>query len=128
MNNRPFSNICTQSKLKFIFRAGLRLFPVALTAGLVFAQGLSGSSSHPGSDQKRPPPLALSEAYALATARLGSATNRLFCVSATCVEPPTFMTTGWTFGFSDTNGQIAKVKVFFDKIVYIDPRITEPLK
>jgi hypothetical protein len=62
------------------------------------------------------------------SARLGSATNRLFCVSATCVEPPTFMTTGWTFGFSDTNGQIAQVKVFFDKNVYIDPRITEPLK
>jgi hypothetical protein len=128
MHNQSASDICGPSSFQFLFRNGLRLLLLALTAGLVFAQGLSGSSSHPGSDPKRPPPLALPEAYALATARLGSATNRFFCVSATCVEPPTFMTTGWTFGFSDTTGQIAQVKVFFDKIVYIDPRITEPLK
>lgn len=99
-----------------------------VAAGLLIAQGLSGSSQHPGSDQKRPPPLTLPEAYALATAQLGEATNRLFCVSATCVEPPTFMTTGWTFGFSNTNGETAHVKVFFDKMVYIKPHDAELLK
>ncbi len=39
------------------------------------------------------------------------------------------MTTGWTFGFSNTNGQIVQVKVFFeDKMVYINPRDSELLK
>jgi hypothetical protein len=100
----------------------------AACVGLAFAQGLSGSSHHPGFDPKRPPPLPLPEAYTLATTRLGSATNSFFCVSATCVESVNFMTTGWTFGFSNTNGQIAKVKVFFNKDVYIDPQSSELLK
>jgi hypothetical protein len=101
---------------------------LSVWAGVLFGQGLSGSSHHPGFDPKRPPPLPLPEAYTLATTRLGPATNSFFCVSATCLEPPTFMTTGWTFGFSNTNGQIVQVKVFFDKIVYVDPQGTGLLK
>ncbi len=96
-----------------------------IAARAAFAQGLSGSSVHPGFDPKRPPPLALPEAYALANARLASATNGFFCVSATCVEPPTCMTSGWRFVFSNTNGEVAQVKVFFNKDVYIAPHDTE---
>jgi hypothetical protein len=114
--------------LQLLFRNGFRLLLVALTAGLVFAQGPSGSSHHSGFDLKMPPPLALPQAYTLATMRLGPATNSFFCISATCAEPANFTSRGWTFGFSNTNRQIVQVKVFFDKDVYIDPQDSELLK
>src|SRR5262249_36499369 len=101
---------------------------LAWTGRLAFAQGLAGSSQHPGFNQKMRPPLELPEAYTLATTRLGAATNRLFCVSATCVEPVNSSTQGWTFGFSNTNGQIAKVKVFFNRDVFIEAPDAELLK
>jgi hypothetical protein len=101
---------------------------ITIATGLVFAQGFSGSSQHPGFDPKRPPPLALPEAYTLATARLGATTNRFFCVSATCVEPAGFSIKAWTFGFSNTNGQMARVKVFFNQDVFVDARSVELLK
>lgn len=64
-------------------------------------------------------PLALPEAYSLAVAHVGAATNRLWCVSASCLEEAKSFSfvTRWTFGFSNTNGEITRVIVFFDKTV-----------
>jgi hypothetical protein len=103
----------------------------ALTAcsGLLFAQGFSGSSQHPTYDPKMPPPLALPEAYTLVLTRIGAATNRFYCVTASWLEKNNEWSKGWTFGFSNTNGEIAQVKVFFfDKQVFIDAHSAELLK
>src|SRR6266481_9583344 len=82
----------------------------AACAGLVFAQGWTGSSRPLVYDSKRPPPLTLPEAYAAAVARVGYATNRFHCVSATCLDSSNKPSTGWVFGFSNTNGDRAGVK------------------
>jgi len=62
--------------------------------------------------------LSIAEAYALALAHIGPASNRMWCISGNCQTaygPTTF--THWEFGFSDTNGALTKVEVFFDKTV-----------
>jgi hypothetical protein len=90
--------------------------------GLLLAQGVSGSSHHPSYDPKKPLPLPLPEAYVLAVNRMGVATNRFHCVRATCVDMDNQWSTGWRFGFSDTNGEGVSVKVFFNKDVWLDPQ------
>ncbi len=57
-----------------------------------------------------PPAVALERAYALAIARVGDATNRFWCVSASCVEDESWR---WVFWFSNSNGQRARVDVAF---------------
>jgi hypothetical protein len=114
------------------------LFPFAVgffiiaAAGILFAQGtlVSGGkrwTSVQTYDAKTPPPLALAEAYALGLNRVGRATNRFYCIHASCLELTNNGFTGWTFWLSNTNGQRARVDVFFDKEVYIDPQSSETL-
>src|SRR5205807_408091 len=38
-------------------------------------------------DPRMAPPISLSEAEVLATQRIGLATNRFYCISASCLEP-----------------------------------------
>ena len=79
-------------------------------------------------DFKKAPPLALPVAYALALRRIGPATNRFHCVTATCLERSNNWSTGWTFEFSSTNAQHATVKVFFNTRVWLDPQTAALLK
>ena len=104
------------------------LFPILVGAGssLLFAQGLVISGGGKPYDPKAPPAISLPEAYAMVTARMGTATNRFYCVSASCLE--TMHYAGWTFGFSNTNGERATIKVFFDsRIVHIADARSEAL-
>ena len=71
-------------------------------------------------DAKMPPPLRIIEAYELALARVGNATNRYYCVTASCLEPTKRGLPGWTFCFSNTNGERACVEISFDKEVDAD--------
>jgi hypothetical protein len=64
-------------------------------------------------DAKVPPPASLPGAYAVALARLGDATNRFHCVNATCLEKTPFDLPGWSFTFSNTNGETARVEYYF---------------
>jgi hypothetical protein len=90
--------------------------------GLLLAQGRGGSNNfrrskfmtyNPGT----PPPITLPEAYAAALSHLGTATNRSYCVSASCLECTNRGFTGWWFVFSNTNQERGRVIVFFDKMV-----------
>ncbi len=95
-------------------------------AGLLVAQSIVMSGGNRLSpfqtyDPKTRPPLTLPEAYPLAVAKLDTTavrlgtTNRFYCVTASCLEMTNHGFTGWTFGFSNTNGQRIRVSVFFDK-------------
>ena len=94
---------------------------VAITAatGLLLGQGFVTSSHHTQYDPKSQPPMSLSEAHELAMAHVGAATNRLWCVTATCLDETKHSSfiTHWTFGFSNTNAELTKVVVFFDQTV-----------
>jgi hypothetical protein len=114
--------------LPLIYKWAIGAILVALGGGFLFAQGFSGSSVHPKYDFRGPPPLEISKAYALAIARLGGATNRFYCVTASCVEPSNHWSSGWTFGFSNTNGRIAHVRVLFNQEAYVEDRSIEPKK
>jgi hypothetical protein len=108
--------------MKQIILVGL-LF--ASIAGLALGQGTRISagkrwSPFPSYDPKTRPPLPLPEAYGIALARMGAATNQLYCVSASCLEMTNNGFTGWTFLFSNTNAQHTRVRVFFDKAVSLD--------
>jgi len=98
----------------------LAIFLVCLVSGLLFAQGYSGSSRHLSLDPKKPLPLTLPDAYVIAVKRIGAATNRFHCVTATCLDATNQWSTGWTFSFSNTNSGQVTVKVFFNKEIWID--------
>src|SRR5690242_10245031 len=88
----------------------------AICAGLLLGQGRVGSGTHryspfPRYDPRTRPPLSLPDAYALAIAHLGPATNRFYCVAGNCLEMTNAGFTGWTFSFWDTNGQHGRVDV-----------------
>jgi hypothetical protein len=105
--------------MKRAFFAGLF---VAVSVCLLLAQGKVGSGTHRGSkfqsyNPNSPPPLALADAYNLALDHLGKATNRFFCISASCLEMTNAGFTGWTFSFSNTNRERGRVDVYFDKDV-----------
>jgi hypothetical protein len=109
-------------------RVSLVLLATGLAVGLL-AQSIITSGgvrwAQPQSyDSKTPPPLALPEAYALALGNLAwapGATNRFHCISASCLELSNSNGwTGWTFWFSNTNGDRASVVVFFDGGVTAD--------
>ena len=97
-------------------------------AGMLLGQGFSGGSHHSSYDPRKPLPLAMPDAYALATDHIGAATNRFHCVSATCLEVGNQRTTGWSFAFLNADGQQADVKVFLDKAVWLDARSSALLK
>src|SRR5262245_45075739 len=95
---------------------------IVIGIGAVFAQGWSGSSHLPTFDFKRPPPLTLPQAYAVAEKRIGTATNRFYCLAASCLDPTNKVSTGWVFEFSNTNGERAVIKVLSNTEVWIDER------
>jgi hypothetical protein len=99
-------------------------FACVATASLLLAQGRAGSNSNrrfqSPYDLHTPPPVGLSEAYALAVAQMNVDTNRCYCVSASCQELTRRGLPGWTFYFANTNGQRADVEVSFDKEVAAD--------
>jgi hypothetical protein len=73
-------------------------------------------------DKKIPPALSLNIAYNKAVQALGTSTNKYYCISTTCLNhlgmvgsSEGFSEYGWTFIFSNTNGTITNVYVFFDK-------------
>ena len=95
-----------------------------VTTGVLVVQGTVTSggrrwSSFQTYDGKTPPPLLLPEAYTRALSRIGEATNRFYCVTASCLETTNNGFTGWTFWFSNTNAQRPHVDVFFDREVLI---------
>jgi hypothetical protein len=91
-----------------------RMVPVTLAivalAGMALAQRYAFSGPGKPYDAKTPPAKTLPQAYAQALAFIGPATNRFWCVSASCVESPS---AGWVLWFSNTNGQRARVDVYF---------------
>lgn len=74
------------------------------------------------------PPISLPEAYSLALAHVGPATNRFYCVAASSLDMTNFHFRGWSFTFSSTNGQQARVEVSFDKELRADPRSEKILR
>ena len=86
---------------------------LAGTAGLLFAQGRLSSGPGMPYDAKTPPPLSLSQAYALALGRIGPATNHFYCLSASCLDKTLPQYAGWVLWFSNTNGERARVEVYF---------------
>ena len=91
----------------FIFYAS-SVWLVLLACCILLSRTLSAQSW--AYDPKTPPPLSLSDAYAKALLKLDKATNRFHCISASCVEMSnTNGWTGWTFWFSITNGQRARI-------------------
>jgi len=75
------------------------------------AQGLVHSGRESLFDPKEPPPTSLPDAYVAVLTRLGKATNRFHCISATCLEQTGYR--GWTFTFANTNGEMARIHYFF---------------
>jgi hypothetical protein len=105
---------------------------ISTAACLTFSQGTVTSGENRWTavqsyDGKTPPPLALPEAYEIALGRLGEATNRFYCLTASCLEMTNRGFTGWTFWFSNTNAQRARVDVFFDKATRLGPQSEEVL-
>lgn len=95
--------------------------------GFAFAQSIVTSGGRRWSpfrtyDGKSKPPLSLPEAYVLAQGRIGEATNRFYCGKASSLEMTNKGFTGWTFWFSNTNAEQARIDVFFDKEVYRNPK------
>ena len=101
---------------------------LAASTSLLLAQGWLGNPQLPVYDGKNKPPLSLPDAYATAIGRIGPATNRLYCVNASCLDMTNQLSTGWLFDFSNTNGQRATVKVLFNSEVYIDAKSASLLK
>jgi hypothetical protein len=102
------------------------LTAVAAVAGVLLAQSVVDGrrvNGRPQSyDPRAVPPLTLPEAYAMALAHIGKATNQFHYITASCIEMTNGGWTGWTFRFSDTNGRRGSVDVFFDKEVWTAPR------
>jgi hypothetical protein len=99
----------------------LSVFGVAglLAQSVLSINGYHRLSKYQTYDPKRRPPLALPDAYALAVAKLPRVvTNRFHCISASVLEMSgSNGLTGWTFWFSNTNGDRASIWVFFDGLV-----------
>ena len=109
-------------------------FAALAAVSLILAQGVNPSGGNSPRryrspyDSKTPPPVAIREAYSLAAQYLGSATNRFYCVRATCLEIGRSGFPAWKFSWSDTNGENAYVEVTFDKEIYPDPRTENILR
>ncbi len=106
---------------------------IILMAGILAAQdggyrGPNFNRAHrPPYDPKIQPPLEMITAYQMAMTYLGTATNRLYCVGASCLKPTRQGVPGWTFSFSSTNGYSADVDISFDKELYTDGRTRQML-
>jgi hypothetical protein len=108
-----------QITIRIVMKRAL-LFTFALVVAVrLAAQGLIFSGFSPQHcDPKTPPPLAVTEAYSIVLARLGTTTNQFWCVSASCLDNKFGGVTHWNFEFSNTNGVRTNFLVFFDKAVY----------
>lgn len=98
----------------------IALLAIIAVTGWLFAQGRAGSNPGDPSwpylgiyEGGTPPPVSLPEAFDLALAHIGPASNSFYCVRATCVD--TNGHRGWTFTFANTNGQLGRVIVYFTK-------------
>lgn len=115
-------------------RLCLTLAVLSTVVSLTLGQGRfpSSNASHPlgPHDPKSPPPTSLQNAYVAVLDRLGGATNRFHCVSATCLEKTPFGLPGWSFTFSNTNGETARVEYYFltKRAEIHDPKAAELLK
>jgi hypothetical protein len=118
-----FRPIAFQKNMKHVV---LTVLIAVLAVGLLLAQGtqVPGNSwrrYNSPYDLKTPPPLAMSDAFALTQiyiqAHMGTATNCLYCISASCVDMTKRGLPGWTFYFSNTNGQRIYMEVSFDREV-----------
>jgi hypothetical protein len=99
---------------------------------LVLAQGRVGSGTHryskyPTYNPNTAPPMAMMDAYSLAQAQIGEATNAFYCVAASCLDMTNAGFTGWTFTYANTNGQRGRVNVYFDGEVSVGAREGEVL-
>jgi hypothetical protein len=108
------------------------LIVISLATCMLLAQGKVGSGTHryskyPTYDPNTPPPMALPDAYALAQAQIGTATNTFYCVAASCLDMTNAGFTGWTFTYANTNGQRGRVNVYFDGEVSVGAREGEVL-
>jgi hypothetical protein len=105
--------------LMIINRSAVTVLLAVAAVGL-FAQGV-GPISNNWRKYTKPyavraaPPLSLSDAYSLSQAFMGDATNRFYCVSASCLEPTKAGLPGWSFAYYNANGQRVGVEVYFDK-------------
>src|ERR1700722_3182414 len=110
------------------------IFGALIVTGALLAQSIVISGGHrltrfQAYDPKTPPPLSLPDAYSLALGRLAEfpgATNHFHCISASCIEMScTNGWTGWTFWFSNTNGDRASMEGFFEGGVSSDVHSAE---
>ena len=119
MQNKKGSLLNNLNVIKL--RSAAVLFLTSCT--MLLSQGYTGSSISPAAyDFKSTPPIDLPTAYKLAVAHVGAATNRFFCITASCLNATNKTSTGWTFVFSNTNTTNVKVKVFFNGEVSIEPQ------
>ena len=106
------------------------LVAATVATGLLVAQSFIGGGP-PRSAQpnppRRPPLLSLPEAFTLAMSQLGAVSNRYYCVAANCMNDlprieagANHGSKGWTFGFSNSDGDRVRIFVFFDKTTGID--------
>jgi hypothetical protein len=108
------------------------LVVVSAASCLVLAQGRVGSGTHryskyPTYNPNTRPPMAMMDAYSLAQAQIGTATNAFYCVAASCLDMTNAGFTGWTFTYANTNGQRGRVNVYFDGEVSVGAREGEVL-
>jgi hypothetical protein len=103
------------------------VFAFVVVAGLLFAQGYFDLASghtwrryNKPYEVKTPPPVGLAEAYSLTLAFMGATTNQFYCVSAGCLEKTRAGLPGWTFTFFNTNAQMIRIEVSFDKDIFTD--------
>jgi hypothetical protein len=105
---------------------------VASAAIVVLAQGRISSGSwrkyQDAYDAKSEPPITLAEAHSMALAYIGTNSNNVYCVSASCLEKTGYGMAGWTMWFARTNGQRGIVCVSFDKEVLADANSTKTLR
>jgi hypothetical protein len=110
-----------------LWLAAFTLFAIA-TGSILFAQGHIFSGPGRPYDPKTRPQTEIQAAYLLAVARVGPATNRFYCVSASCLEKTLPSYAGWVFLFANTNGDRARVEVYFgSKDAYVPDAKSEQL-
>lgn len=102
----------------------LNLFiPLAFTCAILADANFVEKPAPPPYDKKTPPAISLSDAYVLALSNVGQKTNEYYCIRASCLEPISGFSSaggglnrqGWMFEFSNTNSQVKRIAVFFDK-------------
>src|SRR5689334_4841864 len=94
-------------------RMVLGILAVIAATGLLLAQGMWSDNLGGVYTGGRPPEISLPDAYALALAHIGRASNSFYCFTASCVDPK--KNRAWLFTFASTNGQRGQVIVGFNR-------------